>query len=104
MTKKKKTPLKPQAKYDMVEVIWDDAAGLRHGWEDTVEKLEPQIVLSVGFLIRETPDHIIIAQDTDSDGQHNGRSQIPRGMIKSIKVLRKRYEPRHKKDPVPTAE
>ena len=50
----------------------------------------PQIALSVGFLVKETDDHIQIAQDTDADGAHNGRSQIPRGMVKRMKVLRKK--------------
>jgi hypothetical protein len=28
--------------------------------------------------------------DIDDQGHHNGRSQIPRGMVKKIKVLRKK--------------
>jgi len=81
---------RPKQIYDLIEVIWDDAAGLRHGWESSIEKLEPQTVLSVGFLLKETDDHIVIAQDVDAEGQHNGRSQIPKGMVKKIKVLKKR--------------
>lgn len=81
---------RPFQHYDLVECIWDDAAGFRHGWTAKDEKLEPQLCLSVGFLIRETADHIMIAQDTDAEGQHNGRTQIPRGMLKNIKILRKR--------------
>ena len=76
--------------YPMVSIEWDDAAGLRHGWESSIEKLEPQTVLSVGFLLKETDDHIVIAQDVDAEGQHNGRSQIPKGMIKKIKVIKKK--------------
>ena len=81
---------RPEQHYDMVEVWWDDAAGLRHGWMDRTEKPKAQMVISVGFLIVDTPEHIIIAQDTDPDGAHNGRTQIPRGMVKKIKVLRKK--------------
>lgn len=80
---------RPLQHYQLVEVIWDDAAGLRHGWTAKEEKLEPQLCISVGFLIRENADHIMIAQDTDADGSHNGRTQIPRGMVKRLKVLRK---------------
>jgi hypothetical protein len=76
----------------MVEVIWDDAAGLRHGWLYKTDPLVPQLALSVGFLIEESTDHIIIATDTDAEGSHNGRTQIPRGMVKKIKVLRKKNE------------
>ena len=80
---------RPFQYYALVEVCWDDAAGFRHGWTAKEEKLEPQLALSVGFLIRENDDHIMIAQDTDGEGSHNGRTQIPRGMVKRIKVLRK---------------
>ena len=80
---------RPFQHYNLCEVVWDDAAGLRHGWTAKEEKLEPQLCLSVGFLIRENADHIMIASDTDAEGSHNGRTQIPRGMIKKIKILRK---------------
>jgi len=87
---KKKTVKRPRQNYDLVEVIWDDAAGLRDGWTAKHEKPEPYIALSVGFLIHDGDDHILIAQDTDSEGSHNGRTQIPRGMVKKMKVLRKK--------------
>ena len=83
---------RPTQHYAMVEVIWDDAAGLKHGWTAKSEALEPYLVISVGFLILETPDHIMIAQDTDGEGSHNGRTQIPRGMVKKMRVLRKKDE------------
>lgn len=87
MTKKIKRPFQS---YDMVEVIWDDAAGLKDGWTAKHEKVEPYIALSLGFLIRETAEHILIAQDIDADGSHNGRTQIPKGMVKRIKILRRK--------------
>jgi hypothetical protein len=86
MTKKIKRPFQ---KYDLVEVIWDDAAGLKDGWKATHEMPDPYIALSVGFLLQDTGQHIIIAQDTDAEGSHNGRTQIPSGMVKRIKVLKK---------------
>lgn len=89
--RKLRHPVKrPRQPYNLVEVIWDDAAGLRHGWMAQTEHPKPQVALSVGFLIVETADHIIIAQDIDAEGSHNGRTQIPRGMVKKIKVLRKK--------------
>ncbi len=81
--------VRPKQHYDMVEVWWDDASGFRHGWFGKLDALEPQMALSVGFLIRETDDHIMIASDTDSEGNHNGRTQIPRGMVKRLKILKK---------------
>ena len=83
---------RPYQRWDMVEVVWNDASELTSGWTDEIEKDEPQLALSVGFLIKETKEHIIIAQDIDEHGHHNGRSQIPRGMVKKLKVLRKKDE------------
>lgn len=94
---------RPYQHYDLVEVVWDDAVGLKDGWTAKHEKVEPYIALSVGFLIRETPDHILIAQDTDGDGSHNGRTQIPRGMVKKLKVLRKKDQPKEKQPSVPSS-
>lgn len=84
---------RPRQQYALVEIWWDDAAGLRHGWMDRSEQPKPQMVISVGFLIVDTTDHIIIAQDTDSEGAHNGRTQIPRGMVKKLRVLRTKDHP-----------
>lgn len=84
-----KKSLRPKQHYDMVEVWWNDASGFRHGWIGKVEEMEPQMALSVGFLIREDAEHIMIASDTDSEGNHNGRTQIPIGMVKQLKVLKK---------------
>lgn len=89
-TKNKKVK-RPFQNYDLVEVIWDDAAGLGRGWMDhSLDPPKPWLVISVGFLVNDGLDHIIIAQDTDLEGSHNGRTQIPRGMIRKMKVLRKK--------------
>ena len=81
---------RPAQHFDLVEIWWDDASGIRHGWAAKSEKVEAYVALSVGWLVNESTDHVVIAQDTDSEGSHNGRSQIPRGMIKKLKVLRKK--------------
>lgn len=80
---------RPRQKYDLVEIIWNDASELTAGWTDELEKTEPQLALSVGFLVKSEKEHIVIAQDVDEEGHHNGRGQIPRGMVKKITVLRK---------------
>lgn len=84
---------RPFQTYPIVEVWWDDATNLQMGWKDKKEfetdanKME--VVLSVGFLVHESPSHIVLAMDLDREGQHNQRGQIPRAMIKKMKVLRK---------------
>jgi len=84
---------RPAQKYPLVEVLWDDATHLELGWktaeEFKAEALHPEIVMSVGFLIAETPDHVVIAMDVDKEGQHNQRGQIPRSMVKRMRVLRR---------------
>lgn len=81
----------PKTHYDLVMVLWDDAIGLKHGWTAKEETLTPYLATSVGFLIRENDDHIMIAQDTDNEGSHNGRTQIPRSMVKKMTVLKKKF-------------
>lgn len=93
---------RPLQHYDMVEVIWDDAAGFRDGWKDKIDPLEPQLALSVGFLIVDVAEHIVLASDTDERGAHNGRTQIPRGMVKKMKVLRRRDQPKELPPSVPS--
>ena len=84
---------RPFQQYPLVEVWWDDASSLPHGWKTSEEfkqeVMRPEIVMSVGFLITETPDHIVIAMDVDKEGQHNQRSQIPKGMVKRMRVIKK---------------
>ncbi len=81
---------RPKQSFPLVECIWNDASELSSGWTDELEPTAPHLVISVGFLIRSDREHIVIAMDLDGEGQHNGRSQIPRGMVKSIKILRKK--------------
>lgn len=85
----KKQSIRPRQIYPLVEVLWMDASAMSPGWTDRLENVEPQIALSVGFLLAKTNGQLVIAQDLDADGHHNGRSQIPLGMVRKIKVLRK---------------
>lgn len=97
MKMKSKKTKRPVQHYDLVEVVWDDAAGLKDGWTAKHETATPYLALSVGFRIPDSPEYLLIAQDTDGEGGHNGRSQIPMGMVRTIKVLRtadKKKEPK----------
>lgn len=81
--------MRPQQLFDLVEIVWDDAAAHENEWTDVVQ-VKPQLVLSVGFLVYAKRDYVVIAQDVDDEGGHNGRTQIPRGMVRSLRVLRKK--------------
>ncbi len=78
----------PHLRYPIVEVIWDDAAAHKPEWTDELN-IEPQIVRSVGYLVYCKSGYVVIAQDMD-ESEHNGRTQIPRGMVKKMTVLRKK--------------
>lgn len=80
---------RPKQLFDMVELVWDDAASHENEWADTLN-ITPTLVLSVGFLLMCNRHYVVIAQDIDDEGGHNGRAQIPAGMVKHIKVLRKK--------------
>ena len=82
---------RPKQIYPLVEVLWDDATEIK-GWkeEHEEEELKPCMILSVGFLVKQTKSHVVIAQDLSDDHMRNGRSQIPRGMVKRLKVIKKK--------------
>lgn len=70
--------------------MWDDASSMEHGWVDPAdEKPVPQLVKTVGFLVNETKDYLVIASTTDGTWV-NGRFQIPTGMVVSKKTLLKK--------------
>lgn len=73
-------------KYKLIEVVWDDSI-TDSGWEATPENLEPSLAVTVGFLVRETQEHILIASTYDED-HTNARLQIPKKCIKSRKELK----------------
>lgn len=78
-----------EAPYDLVSVIWDDAE-VGSGWE-AAEDPKEALVLTVGFLVKKTRKHVIIAGSITT-GEHNTnqRIQIPKGMIKSIEVIKEK--------------
>jgi hypothetical protein len=57
-------------------------------------KPKPELVTTVGFLVKETPDHVVIASCIcDVEGYEgfystNGHFQIPKSMIKDQKTLK----------------
>lgn len=73
-------------KFKLVEITWDDAS-TDDGWAAAPENLEPQLATTVGFVVRETKDHILIASTYD-ENHTNGRIQIPKKMIKSKKEIK----------------
>ena len=75
-------------KYPLIHIEWDDA-GADNSWL-TVEDCEVDsgTVTTVGFLVKETKRHVIIAS-TYWDNTVNATIQIPKAMIVSRKVLKR---------------
>ena len=72
--------------YALVRVLWDDAAS-DSGWHTaSTIRLEPQLVTTTGYLIKETQKYILIAHTVSGDDV-NGTMQIPKGMIVERKTL-----------------
>jgi hypothetical protein len=79
-----------KVRFPLIEILWDDAATMVQGWEPADDiRLDEQMCVTVGFLVKETEQHLMIASTVDVDGNTNGRFQIPRQMVKSQRVVRK---------------
>ena len=74
--------------YSLVEIVWDDACS-DAGWQSAKSvKFEPQIVVTVGFLISENKNYVIVGHTYSAD-DYVGWFQIPKGMILSRKTLKR---------------
>lgn len=77
----------------MVQVVWLDTNEVSDStWQSKEDliKCEPCIIDSLGYLILENDDFVIISADKDGKNEDDlfGRSQvIPKGIIKKIQHL-----------------
>ena len=80
-------PRKPKYPFPLVHIEWKDAQ-TGHGWEhqDDVQ-IEIPIVTTIGFLIRDNDEGVMVASTVGSDLHCNARIVIPKGMIVSRKDL-----------------
>ena len=75
-------------KFSLVRLEWDDAQ-TDTGWIDHGEIVTgTALAITIGFLVKETDAHIVIASTVGEDGSTNGRIQIPKKMILKRKVMR----------------
>lgn len=83
----KMAPRRPKYPFPLVEVKWRDAQ-TSHGWDhiDDVE-LEVPVVTTVGFLVKEDENAIMVASSVGDDKHTNARMLIPIGMVVSRKEL-----------------
>ncbi len=93
--------------FPLVEITWVDA-GTGHGWEQA-EELEATAfeVVTVGFLVRESKDALVIASTVCPEKTCNSRITVPTGMVRTRRVLKDAPAPRRSKparkspDPAP---
>lgn len=75
--------------YKMVLVSWQDAMDMETGWHDLkkiqASKTEP--VKSMGWLVKETDKHIVLASDFCSDGTSGRAITIPRDWCGKITMV-----------------
>lgn len=78
---------RPAYKYPLVEILWIDAESGDTEWT-TPEEIDVDLpeVTSIGFLVKETDTTFVIAS-TISQDHINGQFKIPKGMVKSKRVL-----------------
>ena len=81
-------------KYPLYVVVWDDAESEVSWQEEPLQPLEPCLCTSIGFLIRDEADRILIA-DSYFPGTRtiSNTIKIPRGMIREmyeVSITRKR--------------
>ena len=75
-------------KYPLVEVIWNDAATDDNEWkQDSELGDEDELVLTVGFLVKETAKFLWIASSIYDDYSNN-RNKIPKGMVVEVKTIK----------------
>lgn len=74
--------------YQKVEIDWFDA---QHStvsmYVDELEKLEPLFTKSIGYLVVNKSDYVILGFVNFGKGLFKHYQLIPRGMIKKIKEL-----------------
>ena len=74
---------------EIILVEWTDCISY-DSWDDFSEHedLELPTILSVGFLIKETDDKVILSSLVDDENEQMGMSQaIPKAVIKSMKRI-----------------
>jgi len=81
---------------NLLEITWDDAE-TDSNWdneaETEIDDSKDALVLTVGFLVKETKTAYYISHTISTDEQGdlhwNGRIRIPKPMVKKLKILQK---------------
>jgi len=88
--KKTKKPSNPGYLYPLVELQWLDAV-THNGWLDLDElqkENSPSHTITVAFLVKEDDKALYLAS-TYHDVETNAQITVPKGMVLSLKILKK---------------
>jgi hypothetical protein len=74
--------------YETVQAVWHDAHAINE-WQSVSDiSSEPCVIITTGFLIPNAkPNHVVVAQSIDPDGNLDGVLSIPEGMVVKVSVL-----------------
>jgi len=74
----------------IIEVIWFDAqSSLKHiNKQQAIENLKPRTTKSVGYLVKEEKNYLLLAFMKFDDDSFKHWQVIPKGMIKSKKIIK----------------
>ena len=83
---------KDNPRSQLYEVKWLDAYEMESGWQNLEDaiKIKPPEISSVGYVLKETQEYIILAADIGSDQMDNdvGRvTVIPGQWILEVKII-----------------
>lgn len=79
--------------HPLVEVVWDDAVTADDTWVSDMDELpEPERAYTVGYLLKDEPSHMVVAQTwglkKDGTEEIGNAWAIPKGMIIRVEYLR----------------
>jgi len=74
----------------IVEVVWFDAqSSLQHlSIEDAKKNFKPRLTTSIGYLVSDEKDYLLLAFMKFGEGGFKHWQVIPKGMIKSRKIIK----------------
>jgi len=74
---------------NVVSVYWVDSCGFDSGWvnNDELDSLKPKEIATVGHLVEESNDYVLIAP-TIGDDQNFGSLCIPKCSLLKINILK----------------
>lgn len=89
---------KPKQIYPIAEIIWEDIEAQDGGWiKPGHAEIVPCLMSSIGYLVLDNADYVVYASDLAQDGTTNGRTQVPKTNVKSVRIIKKVPQPRKKK-------